>query len=53
MDITGRELRTQSLDIQTGQGQYQLDVRGLRAGVYLLQLEGNDGRRLSRKIVVQ
>ncbi|HOI00663.1 MAG TPA: C10 family peptidase [Bacteroidales bacterium] len=52
MDITGRELRTQSLDIQTGQGQYQLDVRGLRAGVYLLQLEGNDGRRLSRKIVV-
>ena len=51
-DITGREVRTRELRVQSGQQQLSLNTDGLQSGVYLVTLQTGDAV-MTRRVVVR
>lgn len=50
-DALGRRVRGEDVEGESGENQMQLDLEGLSAGMYVLQVRGANGERMERKFV--
>lgn len=53
LDLTGKMIRTWTLETPAGKGELQESVAGIPAGIYLLKLHGNTGDQRVLKLVKQ
>ncbi len=52
MDITGRVVYTENIDIQNNQLKKNIDISNLNAGVYLLEISKDTGK-ITKKLIIQ
>lgn len=51
LDALGREVKSRSVDFESGLNRLEWDVRGLSNGIYLLEVATRNGRSVSRIVV--
>ena len=52
IDITGREISNQSIEIKTGENNYAVSTQGIANGIYFVKVTGNSGINYLRKVIV-
>lgn len=51
LDQTGRSLKSINLNINSGLGEYKMDLEGLAKGMYLLKIEGKNFTEISQILI--